>query len=623
MKSLSLKYKILLSVTIALSMSIMLMSWSSYSTQKQLLLEDSKEQAERLGKQQAEQIGDWLTSRIDVIKALSTKVDSNTVRALQQAKESGRFASAYYGTQNGEMFNFDPNVDYSTYDPRTRPWYQEAKNNHRLSVTKPYIDITDNVLVVTIAQPINTGVVAGDVSIAGMVEDINRMTLPANGFAILIHKDGTVIAYHDNDKVMKPLTSIDNDLSTNFIAKIIGKSELHPVFFDQEGKDKLIWATGISDTDWSLILVLDKEKLEAPLSTLLYTQLGLAFVMIVVSILAISWLIALLLGPLARVTQALAKIADGNGDLTQRISVDTHDEVGLLANSFNRFVGSQHKLISHIRALASELDADAEQSLASNHAAVTELQRQQQEVTMVATAVTEMASATQEIANNAESTASAAQLSSQSSEQGKHLVNQTRSSINHLANEVGEATEVIGELERHAQAISGILSTIQGIAEQTNLLALNAAIEAARAGEQGRGFAVVADEVRVLSKRTQDSTLEIHSTIETLQQTTNQAVGLMHTSKQLADNSVRDADAAVHALEEITNAINLISDMAGQIATAAEEQTQVTGEITQNTTAIKDVTDEITAAAMKDLDQAQSLKGRAHDLNEQVSTFIL
>src|SRR5690606_33947567 len=235
-----------------------------------------------------------------------------------------------------------------------------------------------------------------------------------------------------------------------------------PVSFDQEGKDKLIWATGISDTDWSLILVLDKEKLEAPLSTLLFTQLGLAFVMIVVSILAISWLIALLLGPLVRVTQALAKIADGNGDLTQRISVDTHDEVGLLANSFNRFVGSQHKLISHIRALASELDADAEQSLASNHAAVNELQRQQQEVTMVATAVTEMASATQEIANNAESTASAAQLSSQSSEQGKHLVNQTRSSINHLANEVGEATEVIGELERHAQDISGILSTIQG-----------------------------------------------------------------------------------------------------------------------------------------------------------------
>ena len=298
-------------------------------------------------------------------------------------------------------------------------------------------------------------------------------------------------------------------------------------------------------------------------------------------------------------SQAPARIADGNGDLTQRIKIDANDEVGQLAGSFNRFVGSQHQLIANIRQLANELNADAERSLVTNQAAVEELQRQQQEVTMVATAVTEMASATMEIAGNAENTAAAAQQSAQSSEQGKILVNQTRQSINNLAEEVGQATG-IGELSRHAQAISGILSTIQGIAEQTNLLALNAAIEAARAGEQGRGFAVVADEVRVLSRRTQDSTQEIQSTIETLQQTTARAVSLMQTSQGLADNSVKDADAAAAALEEITQAVSLISDMAGQIATAAEEQTQVTGEITQNTTAIKDVSDEITASAMRD-----------------------
>ncbi|WDO04131.1 methyl-accepting chemotaxis protein [Aeromonas allosaccharophila] len=623
MKNLSLKQKILLSVVIALSLVISLLSWQSYSSQKNLLLQGSQEQLQRLGTQQAASVSDWLSARRDVIQALGNKASSEPLNALQQAQVSGRFQLTYFGESSGKMHDSDPSINRDGYDPRSRGWYQEAMSKGGLIVTKPYLDVAYNIMVVTLAQPVSGGVIGGDLSIASLVEDVTKMQLPADGFAIMMHKDGTIIAYKDAAKAMKPASEIDNDLTNALIEQSKSSKELVPAYFDNEGRDKLLWAVDIPDTDWELVLVLDKAALEAPLSSLLMTQLGMALLVLVGSILAISWLVSMLLGPLTKVSQALARIADGNGDLTQRIKIDANDEVGQLANSFNRFVGSQHQLIGNIRQLANELNADAERSLVTNQAAVDELQRQQQEVTMVATAVTEMASATMEIAGNAENTAAAAQQSAQSSEQGKMLVNKTRQSINGLAEEVGQATEVIGELSRHAQAITSILSTIQGIAEQTNLLALNAAIEAARAGEQGRGFAVVADEVRVLSRRTQDSTQQIQSTIETLQQTTARAVSLMQTSQGLADNSVQDADQAVRALEEITSAISLISDMAGQIATAAEEQTQVTGEITQNTTAIKDVSDEITAAAMRDLDQAQSLKGRATDLNQQVSTFIL
>ncbi len=623
MKNLSLKQKILLSVVIALSLVILLLSWQSYSSQKSLLLQGSQEQLQRLGTQQAERVSDWLAARRDVIQALGNKAGAEPLNALQQAQVSGRFQLTYFGESSGKMNDSDPSINRDGYDPRSRGWYQEAMSKGGLIVTKPYLDVAYNIMVVTLAQPVAGGVVGGDLSIASLVEDVTKMQLPADGFAIMMHKDGTIIAYKDAAKAMKPASEIDNDLTNALIEQSKSSKDLVPAYFDNEGRDKLLWAADIPETDWELVLVLDKAALEAPLSSLLMTQLGMALLVLVGSILAISWLVSMLLGPLTKVSQALARIADGNGDLTQRIKIDANDEVGQLANSFNRFVGSQHQLIGNIRQLANELNADAERSLVTNQAAVDELQRQQQEVTMVATAVTEMASATMEIAGNAENTAAAAQQSAQSSEQGKMLVNKTRQSINGLAEEVGQATEVIGELSRHAQAITSILSTIQGIAEQTNLLALNAAIEAARAGEQGRGFAVVADEVRVLSRRTQDSTQQIQSTIETLQQTTARAVSLMQTSQGLADNSVQDADQAVRALEEITSAISLISDMAGQIATAAEEQTQVTGEITQNTTAIKDVSDEITASAMRDLDQAHSLKGRAADLNQQVSTFIL
>ncbi|PKG79185.1 chemotaxis protein [Shewanella sp. Actino-trap-3] len=623
MNSYSLKKKILLSVVLALTVVITLLSWHSYSTQKNLLLQSSVDQVSESGKQQAMRIEQWLADRQRVITSVATKVEGDTLNALQQAQVSGDFQLTYFGDSNGVMVDSDPSIDRTGYDPRIRPWYRQAQQARGAIITKPYLDVAFNVLVVTIAQPTRNGVVGGDVSIASLVDSVNSMSLPANGYAIMMHKDGTVIAYKDSSKLMGKVTGIDAQLNSQLIQSSHQSGQFAPAYFDSEGRDKLLWGEEIPNTDWQLVFVLDKQTLEAPLASLMFTQLGLAALVLMISVLSISWLLSLLLGPLSRVSQALSRIADGNGDLTQRITVDSQDEVGILADSFNRFVSSQHQLISHIRQLATELDLDAEQSLLTNQASVDKLQRQQQEVAMVATAVTEMSSATHEIAANAESTAAAAQQSAQSSTQGKGLVDKTRTTINSLASEIDETTTVMGELSLHAQAISGILTTIQGIAEQTNLLALNAAIEAARAGEQGRGFAVVADEVRVLSRRTQDSTAEIYTTIETLQNTTKQAVNLMDSSKGLANNSVDDVNAAAQALEEITQAVNVISDMAGQIAIAAEEQTQVTSEITKNTVAIKDVTDEITSSAMTHLDQAKMLKDRATDLSKKVATFIL
>ena len=610
-----------MSVVIALSLVILLLSWQSYTSQKSMLLQGSQEQVQRLGSQQAASVSDWLAARRDVIQALGNKAGAEPLNALQQAQVSGRFQLTYFGEGSGKMNDSDPSINRDGYDPRSRGWYQEAMAKGGMIVTKPYLDVAYNILVVTLAQPAQGGVVGGDLSIASLVDDITKMKLPADGFAILMHKDGTVIAYKDAAKAMKPASEIDNDLTNALIDQSKASNSLVPAFFDNEGRDKLLWATDIPDTDWELVLVLDKSTLEAPLSSLLMTQLGLALLVLVGSILAISWLVSLLLGPLTKVSQALARIADGNGDLTQRIKIDANDEVGQLAGSFNRFVGSQHQLIANIRQLANELNADAERSLVTNQAAVEELQRQQQEVTMVATAVTEMASATMEIAGNAENTAAAAQQSAQSSEQGKILVNQTRQSINNLAEEVGQATGVIGELSRHAQAISGILSTIQGIAEQTNLLALNAAIEAARAGEAGRGFAVVADEVRKLAERTTKSTHEITEMIARIQKGAEDAVVNMDRGAGEVSAGVDLAALAGEAIQRIRVGAGLALEAVEGISAAIREQSIASSTVAKGLETIAQMTESNNAEAQNTASASEELQALARDLHTNVACF--
>ncbi len=336
-----------------------------------------------------------------------------------------------------------------------------------------------------------------------------------------------------------------------------------------------------------------------------------------------AWLVNFLFRDLDRVSKALAEIASGEGDLTQRIEPKSNDEVGQLAKNFNQFVSNMHAMVMRLSRVSDSLGQQSKVTAAQAQERSSRILHQQDEINMVATAINEMSAATKEIAYNAENTARTAEETVAASDHGATQVNQSQQSISSLAQEVDTATTVISELNNHAQSITTILSTIQGIAEQTNLLALNAAIEAARAGEQGRGFAVVADEVRVLSQRTHASTQEIQQMIETLQQTTGQAVGIMEDSRHLSETSVDDASSASASLAQITTAVNNINDMATQIASAAEEQSSVTSEITRNTEGIRDVSNELAIEANEAAQQAAELSQLSNELQQEIRRFKL
>jgi len=311
------------------------------------------------------------------------------------------------------------------------------------------------------------------------------------------------------------------------------------------------------------------------------------------------------------------------GDLTISIANDGLKELRAIAAALQTLVDSMYKQISDLANNATQLSNSAGELSIVTSESNDAMRQQQRETDQVATAVNEMSATVQEVARNAETAAAAAQDADHSSRQGKKVVDDTITEIDSLAQEIDRSTTVIHNLTQESENIGSVMDVIRGIAEQTNLLALNAAIEAARAGEQGRGFAVVADEVRTLASRTQESTQEIQTMIEKIQSGAHQATKAMEDSKSRTSSTVEQADAAGKALEEIATAVTNISDMNTQIASAAEEQNAVSEEINKSIENISAVTQVTANGTTKTSQSSDTLANLADDLQAIVARFKL
>jgi len=478
------------------------------------------------------------------------------------------------------------------------------------------------------------GIVGADLSvnfIQDMLLGANQKLYSGAGAMALIGGNGRIVAYtKDPSKFGEKVSDI---LDSQQIANManLKRGEVTYTVDKAQGRIELYLPFGIGKTDarWTLMLQLplnavmaDLQKLQADLDAQRKSDtFGMAMVGLLIA--GIGLLVIWLVGhgiarPLKQMVAMLDDIAQGEGDLTRRLSSDRADELGSIAKGFNTFLAKLQAMITQVVTSVQSVSDSSEHTADIAIRTNIGVHKQMAEIDQVATAVHEMTATAQDVARNATQAAQAASHADQAAAQGMQIVRDTSNSIGVLAVEISKAVGVVQALAKDSENINAILTAIRGIAEQTNLLALNAAIEAARAGEQGRGFAVVADEVRNLAQKTQQATEEIQTMIQQLQQGTRDVVRVMEDSQNRTDESVQHAAKAAEALETITQAVSVINDMNTQIASAAEEQSAVADDINRNVINIGQVANEVAGGA----DESSAASADLTKLAEQQRRLI-
>ena len=625
-KHLKFSHKILLAASLIVIATFSLFTLFNDYLQRNAIRDNLNSYLDEMGDVTAHNIQNWLSGRILLVESAAQSIGSDDAEArvaelLEQKALASTFMFSYLGGQDGSFLMRPAEEMPADYDPRARPWYKDAIAASGSTLTEPYVDAASGELVISIATPAqqngrNIGVVGGDLGLKVLVEIINALDFNGMGHAFLVSGDGKILVHPDGSKVMKSLGELfpghTPSLDANYSeAELDGQTRILS-FSRVQGLPSVSWYVGIS---------LDKAKAYAALASFRTSAVVAALIAVGVILLLLGMLMRVLMRPLTDMGRAMANIAEGEGDLTRRLAVQSKDEFGELASAFNRFVERIHTSIREVSSATQQVNEVAARVLGASNSSMANSDEQASRTNSVAAAINELGAAAQEIARNAADASQQASGARHQAEDGRQVVEQNIAAMRELSAKISASCAQIEALNAKTVDIGQILEVIKGISEQTNLLALNAAIEAARAGEAGRGFAVVADEVRNLAHRTQSSAQEIQQMIEQLQVGAGASVQTMTESQRQSESSVSIADRAGERLGEVTQRIGEIDGMNQSVATATEEQTAVIESLNMDITEINTLNQQGVENLQSTLRACGDLDQQARRLKQLVDSF--
>ncbi|MDX2124510.1 MAG: methyl-accepting chemotaxis protein [Aeromonas hydrophila] len=565
------------------------------------------------------------------------------------SNDQGRF-STYWARVDGKI---EPEVQNESVLADESPtaaggveneWYRCSIRSKALCLLEPYLDDvgSQKVLMTSVTVPLLEqekllGMVGVDISLTALqslVKEMDQELYEGQGKVLLVSSQGRVAGVDGFDVTLGSPLGQQYQTLAGELQGWLGQGQVS----SRWSPDGTLLQTFVpvkmrgTEQKWGIYIELPRsvvlasalqlqDDLSGQASRSVMTQLLIGGLISAVALICI-WLMAhQIVAPIRAVVARLKDIASGEGDLTQRIELRRDDEIGELAKWFNSFLNKLQSTISQVIDTVAGTRASAEQAASVAERTSAGMQAQYQEVDLVATAFEELSATALQVAGNANSAVAAANQADTAAQEGKYVVADTQEAMRKLMAVISDAKPVVEHLSANSENINDILVVIQGIAEQTNLLALNAAIEAARAGEQGRGFAVVADEVRNLAGRTQNAIVEIQTLIGQLQSGTEAVVKAIMTGHSQADLTLTKVDLSVSVLEQIIHAVATIHQMNEQIARAAQEQSGVADEINRNVSNIRDVSHTIRAEAASSAENGRELSALADKQQQLVGQF--